>query len=970
MTPERFADLKGLFAAVADLPAAGRAARLRQLTPDEELIGEVLALYRAATGTTHLSTPIHAALASALCRQPAAGDTVGVWRIEREIGRGGMGSVFLAERSDGHFEQRAAVKLLGGLPHQEALALFTRERQLLATLTHPNIARLLDGGATPEGQPYLVMEYVDGAHIDEHCSREGLDIRAVLALFLTACDAVAFAHRQLIVHCDLKPSNLLIDREGRPVLLDFGIARLTDQVGADSPLGDTPASSSSPTTPAFTPRYASPEQRARGPISTASDIYSLGVLLGELLAQASDRAGLSALRLRELAAIVERAKREDPAERYANVDGLTADIRRFLVQQPVQALAGGPGYAARKLLVRRSSWVAMAAAFVLTVVGFTYRVVVESRRAQTAEQTALEQLDRARDAERRALLERDATRRARAEALSDRDGAEHARRESDRERDHAREAEKSAVEERNRAAQAEAAARQTSEFLVSIFDNSNPTAESGDIPASKLLARAGARLESELQGQGAAQAEIYSALARVEDNMGNPKEARAYSLRALAIERGRNRPLVLAEMLVRHAALIEKSFASGEEEPAAREALALRERYAPETDAHAEALALLASIFSYTGRMKEAERLLEQSLRIRRRIDPAGLGVAETLDTLGASYLQNRSLDRALTVLQESLRLREALQGTRHPDYLSTLEMYARALIATRRFAEAETALHHAVEERRRLHGNDSDKVAEVLQLLARLYHESGRPDSAMALYREALSIRKRILGPESVLYASTLYNIAYASQSLGDDEATVAGAREAIAILKRQFAERNVGVPRMRMTLARSLIDLGRIDEAKEELRQALATRLALLGEGHVDVLSTEVRLAECELRQNDWQGALSRLDRIASREPTLLTAARWEYRRLRALAVAAQGDLDGALRELEAVEAGFATSGEPLLTVWLKKIDRAELLVARGNAAQKAAGQTLARQILDAVTPQLVPQATVLGRLRDLLR
>ena len=249
-----------------------------------------------------------------------------------------MGSVFLAERHDGHFQQRAAVKFLRGLPHSEALALFTRERQLLASLTHPNIARLLDGGATPQGQPYLVMEYVEGCHIDEHCRRGGLGVRAILVLFLTACNAVASAHRQMVIHCDLKPSNLLVDGHGRPVLLDFGIARLAEQVGADG-AGEGPGEErkeeSSP--PGFTPRYASPEQRAHARVSTASDVYSLGVLLGELLVDAADRGRLSALRRRELAAIVERARREDPAERYPTVDALTADLRSFLDQRPVRA---------------------------------------------------------------------------------------------------------------------------------------------------------------------------------------------------------------------------------------------------------------------------------------------------------------------------------------------------------------------------------------------------------------------------------------------------------------------------------------------------------------------------------------------------------------------------------------------------------------------------------------------------------
>lgn len=383
MTPERFAAVKACFAVVAELPATTRTVKLLELTDDAEVIAEVLALCDAGAGQTRLSSSIGGALANAASRPPAPGDTLGVWRLEREIGQGGMGSVFLAERNDGHFRQRAAVKFLRGLPHGEALALFTRERQLLATLTHPNIGRLLDGGATPQGQPYLVMEFIEGLHIDEHCRRHRLGVRDVLVLFLTVCKAVASAHRQLVIHCDLKPSNLLVDGHGRPVLLDFGIARLADRMEGKG--GETDALFLEASR-AYTPRYASPEQRSGGAVSTASDIYSLGVILGELLESAADHGRYPALGRRELAAIAGRAAREGLAERYPTVDALTADIRSFLDQRPVQALQGTPGYALRKTLARRWPVLAAAVIFTLTVAAFTTKVVIESRRAQQAEQ--------------------------------------------------------------------------------------------------------------------------------------------------------------------------------------------------------------------------------------------------------------------------------------------------------------------------------------------------------------------------------------------------------------------------------------------------------------------------------------------------------------------------------------------------------------------------------------------------------
>ena len=202
------------------------------------------------------------------------GDRLGAWRLVRRLAKGGMGAVYLAERADGHFEQRAAIKLIRGVPSAEMLVHFTRERQILATLQHPNIARLLDGGATPAGQPYLVMEYVEGEPIDAYCKAHALPLDARLALFEEVCAAVQFAHQRLIVHCDLKPSNVLVRADGTPVLLDFGIAQALDRRRGPS----------SVEAGYFTPGYASPEQLRGEAVATATDVYSLGLILFELIA--------------------------------------------------------------------------------------------------------------------------------------------------------------------------------------------------------------------------------------------------------------------------------------------------------------------------------------------------------------------------------------------------------------------------------------------------------------------------------------------------------------------------------------------------------------------------------------------------------------------------------------------------------------------------------------------------------------
>ncbi|HEY6565576.1 MAG TPA: serine/threonine-protein kinase, partial [Pirellulaceae bacterium] len=210
------------------------------------------------------------------------GDRIAAYRLIRRVAEGGMGEVWLAERADGQFEQRVAIKLLRPGLHQSAmLERFRHERQVLAQLAHPFIARLLDGGATDTGQPFLAMEYIAGIAIDQYCQEHDLDLRSRLRLFEQVCAAVQFAHGNLVVHRDLKPSNILVSADGTPKLLDFGIAKVV------SPIAEIDPHLTVTGQRILTPRYASPEQVAGRPITTASDVYSLGVVLFELLTDRS-----------------------------------------------------------------------------------------------------------------------------------------------------------------------------------------------------------------------------------------------------------------------------------------------------------------------------------------------------------------------------------------------------------------------------------------------------------------------------------------------------------------------------------------------------------------------------------------------------------------------------------------------------------------------------------------------------------
>jgi tetratricopeptide (TPR) repeat protein len=404
MTPERWRSVKALFEEALVLDASGREALLAAAA-DDDLREQARRLLRN-----------HAAAEAARFIEPApvepdlAGTRLGPYRLEEAIGRGGMGVVYRARR-EGDVAQEVAVKLIGRFAVGLSLEQFRTERTILARLEHPAIARFIDAGSTPEGQPYLVMEYVRGRPITEHADFRGLDVPARLQLFRAVCAAVQYAHRNLVVHRDLKPSNVLVTDDGAPKLLDFGIAKLL------APATDGASPTVTLARP-FTPEYASPEQVSGAPISTASDVYSLGVVLYELLTGVRPLVLLGlepevALRLiatrapappssvrapgapawpRALAAdldtIALTALRKEPERRYASVDALAEDVRRCLEGMPIQARADTLRYRAAKFVRRHRGGVAAAAVVVLALAGGIFATARQARIAEANRQKA------------------------------------------------------------------------------------------------------------------------------------------------------------------------------------------------------------------------------------------------------------------------------------------------------------------------------------------------------------------------------------------------------------------------------------------------------------------------------------------------------------------------------------------------------------------------------------------------------
>lgn len=396
MTGAAWSAIDRLLSDALDRPEAERQAYVRAACGgDGRLEAEVLSLLEQAGR----AGPLDALDADGFADNSAAlaGRRVGPYRLIREIGRGGMGSVWLAERDDGQFLKRVAVKLLAaGLPVREALRRFKDERQILASLEHPQIARLLDAGSSDDGLHYIVMEFVEGVPITEHCRARALDTRARVDLLRAIASTVHFAHQRLVVHRDLKPANILVTSSGEPRLLDFGIAKI---------LAPESAAATAPLLHLATPAYASPEQLRGLPVTTSTDVYSLGILCCELLAgglpdRTSDRAeppsavavrvGVTPSLARETAAqlagdldaIVSKATEVLPADRYASAEEFAADLGRYLTWQPVLARGGTLRYRLQKLAARhRAGAIAAAFALLAAVVGVT-GIVWQARVAQ------------------------------------------------------------------------------------------------------------------------------------------------------------------------------------------------------------------------------------------------------------------------------------------------------------------------------------------------------------------------------------------------------------------------------------------------------------------------------------------------------------------------------------------------------------------------------------------------------------
>jgi len=686
----------------------------------------------------------------------APGSRVGPYRLVRELGRGGMGVVYRAERADGAYEQDVAVKLIRrGMASDEIQRRFRRERQILARLGHPGIARLLDGGVTDDGRSYFAMEFVDGEPIDAHCDRARLTVRERVELVARVGRAVQYAHRNLVVHRDLKPSNILVTKEGHVRLLDFGIARLLEE----EPEGPRTRTGFAP----MTPDYASPEQRRGEPVTTASDVWQLGVILFALLAgrrpdgapdadpprpsatagraerpselalarRTTPRGLVSDLR-GDLDTIVATALHPEAERRYATAQQLVDDLERYLDGRPVAARGDPVGYRARRFVRRHRVGVAAALALLLVVLGYAVTVTAQARAL---------------------ALERD---RVRTEA---------------------------------------AKVGQVRDFLVGLFSGADPsTPEARTITARELLERGDLRVRRELAGQPEVLATLLHVIGSLYARLGAYDIAverleAAVALRAKALGEGSEEA---GESHLQLADVLREKGDYARAEPLLTKLLRRRRAtHGEESPQAARVLDALGLLHAEKGEYAEAERLLRRALAIVRRAEgPDGPGVLGPLANLALALRWKGDSAAAEPISREALDLTRRLRGERHVDTAWAMERHGVLLGQRGDVAAAEPLLTAALELARSLLGEAHPDVALMTNNLAKLYSVSGRPREAEPHLRRALELNRRLFGPRHPRVAVNLGNLGEALAALGRHGEAIPLLRESAEIRRAQFGE------------------------------------------------------------------------------------------------------------------------------------------------------------------------------------
>lgn len=740
--------------------------------------------------------------------QPLEGQRLGPYRIVSKLGSGGMGDVYLAERADDEYQQRVAIKLVrAGVFSPQVQGRLRTERQILATLQHPNIARLLDGGRAPDGTPYLVMEYIDGEPIDVHCDRRRLPLAQRIELVRTVCSAVHYAHQNLIVHRDLKPNNILITPGGEPKLLDFGIAKLLDTRHSAHTLAVTHIDYR-----VMTPAHASPEQVRGDVITTASDIYVLGVLLFELLSgrkpfqfvgsrltdmeriiceqeppapssmvqrtaqespeqlddivacRSTTRARLHKELRGDIDAIILMAMRKDAGRRYTSAEQLSADLGRHLSGQPVLATSDTWIYRTRKFVARHTLAVAISAAGVLTLAAFAAITFVQAQRI---------------------------------------------------------------AHERDVVAVERARAEQVSSFLVELFELSDPSKSRGNqVTARELLDIGARRVSVGLADQPETRATLLGTIGRVYSSLGLYSDS---------------------------VKLLEDALSS-------RIAI-----YGAKNEEVAQALVALGNALCEQGELDKCEQRLQAALEMQRELaGPDSLSIAPTLQGYARLAQRRGTLDIAERYYNESLGIYRRHGQERTSDAASVMNDLAGLYSYRSDFEKAETLYRAALDIDRLALGQDHPQVAMHVHDIAVALQMQGKLTEAEPLYVESTQMLSKILGPQHPHTLDARANYGRFLRRSGDLTRAEAVLSDVLASDRVARGTHHAFVGHDLVNLANVRLDRGNYASAAQDLRAALDIYAEALPAEHPYVASALTGLGRAELGQG----------RISEAEQTLRRA------------------------------------------------------------------------------------------------
>ncbi|MEM7355181.1 MAG: serine/threonine-protein kinase [Acidobacteriota bacterium] len=844
-------ELSAVFQQVFDLPDGERERCLAELcTGNESLRGEVESLLRAHDLAEHFTQTGQAVTvgelgADALDLAPSR--QLGPYTLLSELGQGGMSTVYLAARADDEFDRLVAIKTLRLMGGPEVYERFRAERQVHANLEHPGIARLYGGGTTERGVPYIVMEYIDGGlPIGVYCDEMQQTAEARIGLFLSVCDAVAYAHRNLVVHRDLKPNNILVSGSGEPKLLDFGISKLLTGEGSDwDPTGIGPGP--------LTPSYASPEQVLGEAITTASDVYSLGLLLFRLLAgktpvpgslgerlrilteettlpsleqtaEADEQAPATAAfrtlergRRQDLEAIVAKALQREPQARYGSVELLAADLRRWQSGLTVSARLPTLAYRFSRWLRRNWLVASFATAVIVTLAGSSIFLAAQAKEL---------------------AQERD---RARAEGSK---------------------------------------SERILALLLGLFGGSDPVRAQGeDITVRDLLLDAEPRIDRELATQPRVQAALFEAVGQVFLSLGNLDDAERILNRARDLWEATTWPESSAGTTTLDLLSQVHVFRGGFDQAleALEHGLQLRRaEFGSESLEEAMSLSQVAYIYLLLYRTEEAEATARQALAIfdeqgdvgfeSYRID-AQFYVAEAL-------MRQKRRAEAEPLFEELLIETRAFFGANHPKTLNLLGKLAdlksadpnQLDVAERHIREKITAQEHVYEE------EDHPKIAVSLDVLAGILARRGKLDEAEEVFGSSLEMYQRLLGSESPGLAVTQGNLGwFLLFRRADPERAQPILQDALRMGEKFFSSDATVLAYPLIGLGRCQTLLGQAELGEPYLRRALAIRRAAHGEEALSVARVELFLGENLAAQGDCGAAEALLlDSKGALEPT----------------------------------------------------------------------------------------------------